>query len=60
MVSSDRLTPGEKGKVSVTVNLKGRSGSLTKIVYIYTNDPRNPVTKLSVRADVKQRAGEKP
>jgi Protein of unknown function (DUF1573) len=54
MASSSHLKPGEKGKISVTVNLRGRSGNLIKTVHVYTNDPRKPVIDLSVKMDVKR------
>jgi Protein of unknown function (DUF1573) len=56
MASSGRLKPGETGKISVTVNLVGKSGSLTKTVHVYTNDPASPVTNLSVRVNVRKGA----
>jgi Protein of unknown function (DUF1573) len=59
MASSGRLKPGGKGKISVAVNIKGRSGSLTKTVHVYTNDPGKPVLDLSVRVDVRQGTAEK-
>ncbi len=59
MASSGRLKPGEKGKISVAVNIKGRAGSLIKTVHVYTNDPRNRVINLSVRVDVRQGRAEK-
>jgi hypothetical protein len=59
MASSSHLKPGEKGRISLTVNLKGRSGSLTKTVHVYTNDPRKPVIDLSVKMEVRRGAAEK-
>jgi hypothetical protein len=53
MASSGRLKPGEKGKVSVSVNTRGKTGRLNKTVRVYSNDPKQPVTTLSVMMSVK-------
>ena len=53
MASSSRLEPQEKGKISVKVNVKGKSGNIKKTVQVYTNDPSMPVTALSLVMRVK-------
>jgi len=53
MASSSRLEPQEKGKISVKVNIKGKSGNIQKTVQVYTNDPSMPVTVLSLVMQVK-------
>ena len=53
MASSSRLEPQEKGKISVKVDIKGKAGNIHKTVQVYTNDPANPVTNLSVKLQVK-------
>jgi hypothetical protein len=54
MASSSRLEPQEKGKISVRVDIKGRKGYIYKTVQVYTNDPANRVTNLSVKMRVKE------
>jgi len=56
MASSDRLKPGEKGKINVSVDIRGRLGKITKAITVYTNDPVKPATTLSVRMNIKDRA----
>jgi Protein of unknown function (DUF1573) len=53
MASSGRLKPQEKGRINVSVNTKGKSGMLSKAVQVYSNDPNQPVTTLSVVMAVK-------
>jgi hypothetical protein len=48
MASSGRLKPRGKGRISVSVNTRGKSGRLHKTVRVYSNDPKQPVTTLSV------------
>ena len=53
MASSSRLEPQGKGKISVKVDIKGKSGNIQKTIQVYTNDPANPVTVLSLVMQVK-------
>ena len=55
MASSSRLKPQEKGKISVRVDIEGKTGNINKTIQVYTNDPANPVTNLSVKMQVKGR-----
>jgi len=55
MASSSRLEPQGKGKISVNVDIKGKSGNIQKTVQVYTNDPATPVTVLSLIMHVKDR-----
>lgn len=55
MASSSRLEPKEKGKISVHVDIKGKSGNIQKTVQVYSNDPAKPVTALSLIMFVKDR-----
>jgi hypothetical protein len=52
MASSSRLQPGEKGKITVTVDIRGRAGRVLKTVRVYANDPNKPVTTLSIRVHI--------
>lgn len=60
MASSGHLEPQEKGKISVSVDVRGRSGNLTKTVQVRTNDPRKAVTVLSVKMFVKNAGVNQP
>jgi len=53
MASSSRLKPGEKGKISVSVNTAGRVGTMSKTVQVSTNDTKKPVTVLTVKMNIK-------
>lgn len=56
MASSDRLKPGEKGKINVSVDIRGRLGKITKTITVYTNDPVKQATTLYIRMNIKDRA----
>ncbi|MBI5639825.1 MAG: c-type cytochrome [Nitrospirae bacterium] len=56
MASSSRLKPGEKGRISVSVDVRGKRGSLTKTIQVYANDQKRPVTTLSLRMYLKDTA----
>jgi mono/diheme cytochrome c family protein len=53
MASSSRLEPQEKGKISVKVDIKGKSGNIQKTVQVHANDPETPVTVLSLIMQLK-------
>jgi len=55
MASSSRLGPKEKGKVSVSVDVRGKMGNISKTIQVYTNDPAKPVINLLVSMHVKDR-----
>lgn len=55
VASSSRLKPGERGKIHVLVDIRGKSGYISKTIQVYANDPKNPVTKLAVRMYIKDR-----
>jgi hypothetical protein len=52
VASSSRLKPGEKGTISVKVNIKGRAGHLSKSVQVFSNDPKRKIVTLMVRATI--------
>jgi len=54
MASSSLLKPGEKGKIIAKVDIKGRVGSLSKGVQVFSNDPKRPIVTLSLRAMIKE------
>ena len=53
MASLSHLNPGDKGKVQVSVDLRGKRGQVTKTVQVLSNDPKKPVTTLTVTALVR-------
>ncbi len=53
MASSSRLKPGEKGKIRVEVNIRGKFGKIMKTIQVVTNDPERRQTTLSVIMIVK-------
>ena len=55
MASSSRLKPGETGKIKVTVDLRGKSGRISKSVRVDTNDPKSGRVKLIIRMLIKDR-----
>lgn len=55
MASSSHLKPEEKGKISVSVDVRGKSGKISKTVRVYTNDPKKPITTIFVSMHVKDR-----
>ena len=55
VASSSHLGPGERGKINVSVDIRGKTGRISKTVQVYANDPINPVTKLTVTMYIKDR-----
>ena len=53
MASSSRLKPGEKGKIRVEVNIRGKFGNIMKTVQVHTNDSQRPQTTLSLKMKIK-------
>ena len=53
VASSSQLGPGEKGKINVSVDIRGKTGRISKTIEVYSNDPANPVTKLTVTMNIK-------
>ncbi|HYG19919.1 MAG TPA: DUF1573 domain-containing protein [Ohtaekwangia sp.] len=42
------LKPGESATISVTFSPQDRSGTQTKAVTVYSNDPQNPVSRITI------------
>lgn len=54
MASFDRtILPGGEGKITLRVNTSGYQGEISKRARVYTNDPRNNVELLTIKAFVK-------
>ena len=52
MLSSDHIPPGKSAELKVTFNPTGYKGPVKKDVYIESNDPKLPNTKIIVMIDV--------
>ncbi len=50
IASSDKqvLKPGESGTISIRFNTEGRGGTQNKAITVYSNDPRNPVQRVTI------------
>ncbi len=53
MASSSRLKPGEKGKIKISVDIRGKLGTIYKTVQVHTNDPATPQATIGVRMVIK-------
>jgi len=53
MASSSQLKPGEKGKIIAKINIKGRVGSVSKGVQVFSNDPKRSSVTLFLNATIK-------
>jgi hypothetical protein len=47
------LKPGEAGKIKITFTPKGRPGIQNKSIAVYSNDPRNPVQRITLAGFVR-------
>lgn len=48
------VAPGAKGKVSVTFNPKGQPSSFSKVITVFTNDPKAKRVKLRIKGKIKR------
>jgi len=54
VVQFDRtIPPGGEGKIELKVNTEGLSGTIKKEVKAYTNDPKNSIVTLTLKANIK-------
>ena len=54
MVQFDRtVPPGGEGKIELKVNTNDLSGTIKKEAKVYTNDPKNSIVTLTLKAYVK-------
>jgi hypothetical protein len=51
-VKKKNLSPGESTVIEIRFNSKGYAGLVDQYAYVNTDDPANPVLKLSIRANV--------
>lgn len=52
-VEKTKVKPGKSSKIVVTFNSEGRRGNQQKSVTLYSNDPLNPVQRLTIKGVVK-------
>ena len=52
MGNKKEFQQGEEGEIKITFNTSGRSGKLTKYVYVITNDPQNSSITLSFSCNI--------
>jgi hypothetical protein len=50
--SKRSLKPGETGSINISFNPQARKGTQTKAVTVYSNDPQNPVQRITLSAYV--------
>lgn len=55
MASSSRLKPGDRGKIKISVDIRGKLGTIYKTVQVHTNDPGSPQATIGVRMVIKDR-----
>jgi len=48
LVEPFRIKSGEEGRLKVSLNTEGRTGIQQKAVTVYSNDPKNPVQRLTI------------
>lgn len=53
-VKKNDVAPGEKGEITATFNIGGRTGVQTKTVTVATDDPKQPTTLLTLTAVIAQ------
>lgn len=52
-IKKKELSPGEAGDLEVVMNTSMKQGDITKPIEIRTNDPKNPVSTIFIKAHVK-------
>ena len=52
-LNKNTLAPGESSKISVTFNSKGRRGRQNKMVTIFSNDPKAPTQRVTIKGRVR-------
>lgn len=52
LVSDEKVAPGEEGRIEVKFDTRGYGGQIGKLVYVESNDPKEPQKQLEVKADI--------
>ena len=53
-LQKNEVAPGEKGEITATFNIGDRVGQQSKTITVETDDPQNPVTVLTLKANISQ------
>ncbi len=54
LVSSEKIEPGKKGTLNVSLDTSHRSGKMSRRITVYSNDPTNADKVLTIFADVQK------
>ena len=54
MASSSQIKPGEKGRITATVNVQNYNGNVVKDIAVYSNDPAKPRSVLLIKAEIRR------
>lgn len=54
LASAKSLAPGESGEIQASFDSTRFRGSVSKTVYLYTNDPAQPMVQLQLRGNVRE------
>lgn len=54
MASSSQIKPGEAGTITANIDTKRRKGPLSKVIRVYSNDPKRSVVTLSLKAVIQE------
>jgi hypothetical protein len=52
LVSDRAIPPGKSGKIEVKFDSRGYGGQITKVVYVQSNDPKDPQRPLEIKAEI--------
>lgn len=48
----EKIRPGEKDKIRVKFDSESLEGPIDKKIYVFTNDPKNPLVVLSIKGEI--------
>jgi hypothetical protein len=54
VASSSHVNPGDKGKITAKINVKGKTGFISKNIQVFSNDPKRHVVSLSLKTIVEK------
>lgn len=52
VASNYEIPAGKTSKIQVTFNTKGYLGKVSQYAYVHTNDTKNPIIKLTIKAQI--------
>jgi len=50
----EAIPPGQEGKITLKMNTSNESGTMSKSANVFSNDPQRPMTKIELKAAVKE------